>query len=766
MKKILTALMLLTAATDVFADNYNSISIQGQLTSSAPIYGVRVDILSAGNEVGTPTYIDIIPNENDFVFSTQTYINPRVFQTGGDYTMRLNYSTGTIISTFSITATPFALSVRGDAQTGNQNIFGAYGNVGIGTGTPLYRLEISSAAGSAEDIVVISTGGSPVIRMTGAGIIHANKYYGDGSSLTGITGTGDNLGNHTATQNLNMAKFDIVNVSSATFTGYVNVTSNAGYELGGETILNTPGYTDLFLGYQSGDSDYSPGNYNTMIGFLAGNPDSGGYNNSFIGSQAGFNNMSGYYNSFVGYAAGYSNTSGIDNSYLGNFSGYENTIGSRNSFLGSFAGYYNNGYDDNTYLGYSAGYMNINGSNNTYVGSDAGGDSANASNNSFLGYQAGHNTSGGNNNIYIGYKAGYSNTSTSDSIILGYNQTSSGSSTLNIGGVLYGNLLAGTLGISRTTQGAALDVVSTGTASNQFAQIWRDSSGAIKSSMSATGVMMANMFIGDGSQLTGISEGYVSKTSSQTFTGQNVFTAPTRFDSTMSVTGNTFSVGGSTYVVSNGNVGIGTTVPTARLDVAGGISSLNDIVSSGTFRGNGAGLSNVVPTTTQVNGHALSGNVNVTAADIGLGNVTNESKSTMFTSPAFTGTATFSTHLSSTSVVSIPSYTVTATAVGTCITGSTATLVLASVSDVQVNFSGLFIPGQIGNTIYYNIISNHASAYQYAGDGHINGIRDYVPMNTVIRNVPAGTINFCVSAYKNGGSFTVQPQLFSVTALP
>jgi hypothetical protein len=49
-------------------------------------------------------------------------------------------------------------------------------------------------------------------------------------------------------------------------------------------------------------------------------------------------------------------------------------------------------------------------------------------------------------------------------------------------------------------------------------------------------------------------------------------------------------------------------------------------------------LSGYVPTSTTVNGHALSGNISVTASDVGLGNVTNESKSTMFTSPTFTGT--------------------------------------------------------------------------------------------------------------------------------
>jgi hypothetical protein len=67
---------------------------------------------------------------------------------------------------------------------------------------------------------------------------------------------------------------------------------------------------------------------------------------------------------------------------------------------------------------------------------------------------------------------------------------------------------------------------------------------------------------------------------------------------------------------------------------------------SGTSTGSNTGdqdLSGLVTKITTVNGHALSGNVTVTASDVGLGNVTNESKATMFTSPTFTGTVTLPT---------------------------------------------------------------------------------------------------------------------------
>ncbi len=47
---------------------------------------------------------------------------------------------------------------------------------------------------------------------------------------------------------------------------------------------------------------------------------------------------------------------------------------------------------------------------------------------------------------------------------------------------------------------------------------------------------------------------------------------------------------------------------------------------------------NAVPNTRTVNGHALSDDIEISKTDVGLGNVTNESKATMFTNPEFTGT--------------------------------------------------------------------------------------------------------------------------------
>ncbi|PJA13090.1 MAG: hypothetical protein COX65_07545 [Elusimicrobia bacterium CG_4_10_14_0_2_um_filter_56_8] len=75
---------------------------------------------------------------------------------------------------------------------------------GIGTYAPSAQLHISTSAGSSADMLVLSTGIVKVVRMTGAGEVYASKYYGDGSGLTGVAGSGgaDDLGDHTLTQNL------------------------------------------------------------------------------------------------------------------------------------------------------------------------------------------------------------------------------------------------------------------------------------------------------------------------------------------------------------------------------------------------------------------------------------------------------------------------------------------------------------------------------------------------------------------------------------
>ena len=73
--------------------------------------------------------------------------------------------------------------------------------------------------------------------------------------------------------------------------------------------------------------------------------------------------------------------------------------------------------------------------------------------------------------------------------------------------------------------------------------------------------------------------------------------------------------------------------------VTSGADATLDDIADGTTRK----LSNYVLTTRKVNGHELSSDITITAFDVDLENVTNESKITMFTNPTFTGTANIGT---------------------------------------------------------------------------------------------------------------------------
>ena len=62
-------------------------------------------------------------------------------------------------------------------------------NVGVGTAVPLYKLHVSSGAGEAGVLMAVSTGTANIFTVNGLGEVRANKFYGDGSALTGIVTT-------------------------------------------------------------------------------------------------------------------------------------------------------------------------------------------------------------------------------------------------------------------------------------------------------------------------------------------------------------------------------------------------------------------------------------------------------------------------------------------------------------------------------------------------------------------------------------------------
>jgi hypothetical protein len=172
--------------------------------------------------------------------------------------------------------------------------------------------------------------------------------------------------------------------------------------------------------------------------------------------------------------------------------------GSQNSFFGSGAGNQNQSGGNNSFFGYYAGGANISGGSNACFGGYAGTNIVGGSGNVAVGYSAGYLNASGSMNVFIGNTAGYFNTGGNSNIVIGAGQNTSAPAAgyeLNIGGLLFGDLAGKTIGISTRAPQAALDVVSTGTAPNVYAQIWRNSNGVIVASMSSTGLLYPGQLV-------------------------------------------------------------------------------------------------------------------------------------------------------------------------------------------------------------------------------------------------------------------------------
>ncbi len=141
---------------------------------------------------------------------------------------------------------------------------------------------------------------------------------------------------------------------------------------------------NTFVGVETGKNSVTGGN--TFIGAQAGMNNINGEGGVFIGEQAGTENTNGDYNVIIGAAAGASNQTGSRNIFIGRWAGV-NALGSGNIFLGDKAGYYETGSDklyvDNTntstpliYGDFQADLLRVNGSlniNSSYTFPDSAG---------------------------------------------------------------------------------------------------------------------------------------------------------------------------------------------------------------------------------------------------------------------------------------------------------------------------------------------------------------------------------------------------------
>ncbi len=234
-----------------------------------------------------------------------------------------------------------------------------------------------------------NAGGSPRLELPNA---LNNTFVGTSAGNTNTTGN-------------NNAAFGLNALQSNT-TGSHNTASGVG-----ALFSNTTGYSNVAIGRRAlysntdrsnlvavGDSAlYNQGTgvsfsfqakFNTAVGSKALYTNTTGYANTANGYQTLFSNTTGYFNTANGFKALFTNTGGVNNTANGYLALFSNTMGFNNSANGHEALYSNTTGIGNTAMGHGALYFNASGNYNTGIGYFAGAAPGDFSNATAIGYNA------------------------------------------------------------------------------------------------------------------------------------------------------------------------------------------------------------------------------------------------------------------------------------------------------------------------------------------------------------------------------------------
>ncbi|MEP2773218.1 MAG: tail fiber domain-containing protein [Fulvivirga sp.] len=272
-----------------------------------------------------------------FAGYTTTFANANT--TGSDNTF-IGYNSGPGTTTQYNNATAIGANAR--VNQSNSLILGNNAFVGIGTSTPASLLTV----GGGEEFQVDNAGNLVRIKdvvydwpaANGAGVL-TNDGAG---TLSWDAGGGSALISNSGTNNI--------------FVG----------EFAGD---NNTAINQTFVGYQAGQN-LTSGAENTFIGRGAGRFATTAPFNVFVGKDAGLNIVDGDLNTFVGYQAGYLATTGSANTFIGRSAG-ESNEGDRNVLVGENTGRNTTTSNNLTFLGRASGLTNISGNNIVLIGADA-----------------------------------------------------------------------------------------------------------------------------------------------------------------------------------------------------------------------------------------------------------------------------------------------------------------------------------------------------------------------------------------------------------
>jgi trimeric autotransporter adhesin len=340
------------------------------------------------------------------------------------------------------------------------------GNVAVGYQSLYENLSGSNNTGVGNGVLQFNTGsnntalGKDALNGNTNGV--QNVAVGRSALLTNSTGYSNvAIGFNSLTLNTNGSENTAIgaNSSAANTTGFFNVAAGTN-----ALLSNTSGSANTAIGHNS-MNDNTTGLYNSAVGESALKANTTGSSNSGFGVNAMLKNTTGYSNVAFGVNSMLENIDGYQNSSFGtdalrkNTSGYYNTANGGGSLTNNTTGFYNTALgistlglnttgNYNVALGGNALNVNTTGASNTSVGSLSLLNTTTGSNNTAFGSYALQNNTTGSNNIGIGTNANVPNPTANDQ--------------MSIGNVIYGTTMSttasGRIGIGVTNPGTRLQI--------------------------------------------------------------------------------------------------------------------------------------------------------------------------------------------------------------------------------------------------------------------------------------------------------------------
>ncbi|MCK7590252.1 tail fiber domain-containing protein [Subsaxibacter sp. CAU 1640] len=393
------------------------------------------------------------------------------------------------------------------------------------------------------------------------------------------------FGRNTGISGSNNSAFGMNSMSSATGV------SNSAYGI--NTLVNSSGSSNNAFGQASLFTN-TTGTENTAFGSFSLNANLTGVQNSAFGNETLRNNTTGSSNVSVGYSSLNRNTTGNNNTATGYEALSNNTTASDNSAFGHFALRNNSTGTNNVGVGNMSLQDNDNGSFNTAVGYSSQLRNFSGSNNVSVGFNSLQLNSGGNSNTAIGSSAlqdnrASSNTAVGRSALLsnttGTSNTATGvfALTNNLTGSFnsaYGNLSLtnNVSGVNNSAFGyQSQQNTTSGQSNSSFGQLSlsNNTTGGFNTALGRQ-AMTTNTTGGSNTALGALANVSINNLTNATAIGAR---AEVGADNSL-VLGSINGVNGATASV---NVGIGTTTPTATLQVEGAVT-FNDNAANVDFR--------------------------------------------------------------------------------------------------------------------------------------------------------------------------------------